>query len=309
MREQRMNGLPGAVLGGDPFCDVFRGLYDARCYWKLTDPDYCLSVMQAAYDGGCRAFEYSFGSVQQLYLRLRERVQEPLSAVGNPTWLQGPKLGGRHLQHCRDRVLATITGGGYLDAATGSYIREKLNTQTPMVFGFDTGAKPLADHEVAAIELDEDVFCARLDELFACDTILIGGTDADWLFSLRRQDVIVRMAELVRARGKTPLLLCHYASLVLPLADGMGLDVDGYLAPVNMQWAWVTHKRGIAAVRQAKKPVIAFMAFACGGLAASLAQAAHYLKDTCGIAGVLYGTTKPANAQATAQLLCGLFGA
>ena len=36
-----------AILGGDPFSDIFRGLYDPKCFWRLTDPDYCLAVMQA----------------------------------------------------------------------------------------------------------------------------------------------------------------------------------------------------------------------------------------------------------------------
>lgn len=303
-----MNGLPGVIMGGDPFCDVFRGLYDSRCYWKLTDPDYCLSVMEAAYAGGCRCFDYSFGPVQQLFLRLRDRVKEPVAGVGNPTWLQGPKLDGKHLQYCRDRVVKTIVEG-FLPAATAALVRNELRVNTPMVFGYDLDAKPFSDGEIAAIRLDEEVFNARLDELGEADIYLIGGTDADWLFSLGRQDIIARMAALVRARGKRPLLICHYASLVLPAAQAMGLDVDGYLAPVNMSWSWFTPEAGRQAVLAADKPVIAFMAFACGGLAGSMEQAARYLKDECKVSGVLYGTTKPQNALASAKMLCGLYGA
>ena len=302
-----MNKLPGAMLGGDPFCDVFRALYDPGCFWKLTDPDYCLSVMSAAYDGGCRCFDYSFGAVQDIFLRLRESVPEKVTGAGNLTWLQGPKFEGRHLQHCRDRVLSTLVNG-YLDTFAAALVRDTLREEAGMVFGYDMEASPYTDEEVAAIYLDEDVFCGRLDELNECDYALIGGTDADWLFTLGRQDIIERMAVIVRQREKKPLLICHYASLVLPAADRCGLDVDGYLAPVNKSWSWITPEKGRAAVKNAAKPVIAFMAFACGGLKNNICEAAMFLQRELGVAGILYGTTKPRNAFESAKQIIELFG-
>jgi hypothetical protein len=302
-----MNGLPGVIMGGDPFSDVFRAFYDLSCFWKLTDPEYCLSVMQAAYDGGCRAFDCSFGGVQDIFLRLRDTAAEPVAGVGNPTWLQGPKLAGRHLQYCRGRIISTIVNG-YLEARDASRVRDVLSMENGMVFGYDKDAKPYTESEIASIYLDEDVFISRLDELGECEYILIGGTDADWLFSLRRQDIVERMAEIVRRRKKRPLLLCHYASLVLPAADRMGLDVDGYLAPINKSWSWFTMDSGKDAVVKASKPVIAFMAFACGGLKTSMEEAACFLREDCGVSGILFGTTKPQNAEISSRLICGLFG-
>lgn len=304
-----MKELSPAILGGDPFCDIFRGLYDLRTFWNLTDPDYCLSVMRSAYEGGCRAFDYSFGNVQDIFLRLRESVDEEITGYGNPTYLQGTMLAGKHLQFLRSRVLKTIVSvPGFVEPHIAVKIRDELREKTCMVFGFDPDAAALSDSEISSIYLDEDVFNKRLDELNESTFILIGGTDADWLFTLKRADIIARMAEIIRSRGKKPLLLCHYASTVLPEADKMNLDVDAYFAPINKSWSWFDLESSKAAVLRAKKPVIAFMAFACGGLAGGLQEAADFLKQECDVSGILFGTTKVKNAFNTSKMLVETFG-
>jgi len=304
-----MKELAPAILGGDPFSDIFRGLYDPRSFWNLTDPDYCLSVMRSAYEGGCRAFDYSFGNVQDIFLRLRESVDEEITGYGNPTYLQGPMLAGKHLQFLRSRVLKTIVSvPGFVEQQVAAKIRDELREKTCMVFGYDPDAAPFSDSEIASIYLDEDVFGKRLDELNECTYVLIGGTDADWLFTLRRADIIARMAEIVRSRGKKPVLICHYASTVLPEADRMNLDVEAYFAPINKSWAWFDLESAKSAVRHAKKPVIAFMAFACGALAGGLQEACDFLKQECGVYGVLFGTTKVKNAYNTSKMLLDTFG-
>ncbi|MEW6244113.1 MAG: hypothetical protein AB1497_07620, partial [Bacillota bacterium] len=95
------------IIGGDPF-NQFRCLYKRELFWKLHDPEYCLSVMMAAYESGARAFDLSFPENVELFLELKRRVQEAPVAFGNPTWLQGVRLGRRMLQYSRDRVLKTL---------------------------------------------------------------------------------------------------------------------------------------------------------------------------------------------------------
>ncbi|MEM5768765.1 MAG: hypothetical protein AAGU32_10840 [Bacillota bacterium] len=298
-----------AIMGGDPFCDAFRGLYDPHCYWKLTDPEYCLTVMRGAYEGGCRAFDYSFPNVQDMFMRLRESADEPVVGVANPTYLQGVTLAGRQLQYCRSRIIKTLVEDpAFLTPEISADIRDNLRNNACMVFGYDIDAIPLSDKEIGAIQLDEDIYRLRLDGLKESTYVLIGGTDADWLFSLGREDIIERMGQLVRARGQRPVLICHYASTVLPRADLMGLDVEAYFAPINKSWSWFSLEDSQKAVREAKKPVIAFMAFACGGLKDGMRAAAEYLRDACGVSGVLFGTTKPQNAKQTAAMLLDVFG-
>ena len=297
-----------AIMGGDPFCDVFRALYDPHCYWKLTDPDYCISVMRGAYDGGCRAFDYSFPAVQEMFLRLRDSVGEPIVGYGNPTYLQGPMLNGRHLQFLRSRIISTyVKREGFMPDAIRRRVQDELREKTCMVFGFDLEAEPLSDGEIASIYLDEDVYQKRLDGIGESTYVLVGGTDADWLYSLGRGDIIARMAQVVRSRGQIPLLLCHYASTVLREADAQNLDVEGYFAPINQNWAWFDQESARQAVLSAKKPVTAFMAFACGDLRISMRQAAEYLRDCANISGVLFGTTKAVNARSTAAMLGEVF--
>lgn len=292
------------VLGGDPFCDVFRGTYDLHKYWDLTNPDYCVSVMRSAYDGGCRCYELSFGSVQELFLRLEAAVGEQLTGYANPTYLQGVKLGGTPLQFCRSRILKTFAEcSGYMPETFRPRLRGELRENTCMIFGYDPEAEPLSDKEIAGIFLDETAYIRRLQELGAASRVLVGGTDADWLFTLGRQDIIERMCEIVRSLGKQPYLLCHYTSTVLPEADAINLPVDGYFAAINKSWAFLEHEEAVKAVKTAKKPVTAFMAFACGGLTGGMREAADYLVRECGVSGIMYGTTKRENAYATARML------
>lgn len=303
-----MEKQASVILGGDPFSDIFRGLYNLKRFWKLTDPDYCLSVMEGAYQGGCRAFDYSFRNVQEIYLRLMDRVDEEIVGYGNPTYLQGCKLGGTHLQFLRSRVLATLVERpGFLPVEIREKIRDDYRENLCMVFGYDRNAKPLSDEEIQGIYIDEDTFAARLSEVNASKYVLVGGTDADWLVSLGRIDLIGRLVEIVRGKGQIPLLLCHYTSVVLPAADEMQLDVEGYFAAVNKQSAWLDKETAVKAVQEAKKPVTAFMAFASGGLASDMEGAARYLRDVCHVNGIMYGTTRPENACKTAELLNRVF--
>lgn len=293
-----MQQLPCSILGGDPFSDVFRGLYNARSFWNLTDPQYCLSVMKAAYEGGCRAFDYSFSAGQQLFMQLRQLVDEPIFGLSNPTWLQGFTLGGRPLQYARNRILRTITtGGGILQERDARLIAEKLRETTPMVFGYDLDAPCLTPVEIESIRFDRDLFDERFDEISEAEYVLIGGTDADWLFALGRSDLIVELARLVRSKGKIPILIGHYTSFILPLAESLEeLDVAGYAVPLNSQWSWFSKESSEKAVWASKKPVIVFMPFGSGSLTHDLDGAIRYFTKFPTVISLLFGTTKAPHA-------------
>lgn len=304
-----MSNLPTTILGGDTFTECFRGLYDLNMYWRLTDPEYCVSVMRGAYESGVRAFDFSFDSVRKMFVTLRDSVDEEIVGIANPTWLQGCKLGTKDLQYLRSRVLKTYTEvSGFVSPEIAKMVKDELRTKVCMVFGYDPDAKPFTDKEINALYLDEDAYAARLDEVRDSKYVIIGGTDADWLFTLHREDIIARMGEIVRSRGQIPLLLCHYASTVLPKADAMNLDVDAYFAPINKSWAYFTLDDAKKACQNATKPVYAFMAFACGGLTGGMREAAEWVRDECGCKGLLYGTTKPQNAFSTGKMLLDVFG-
>lgn len=296
-----MSLLHPVILGGDPFSDVFRGLYNLRRFWKLTDPEYCLAVMKAAYEAGARAFELSFPENVKLFHRLKDMVQEEIVAYGNPTYLQGTKLAGRDLQYYRDRVVKTLVEK-YLDPELAILVKDRLKNDFFIVFGYDEEAETLTEGEVESIYLDEDAFNRRLDELSVAKYIMVGGTDADWLVSLNRMDILHRMVEIARKRGFIPLLICHYASEVLPQAEKAGLPVEGYAIPLNREWAWLTKEKARRALEQVSRPVISFMGLGSGSLRHDVRGALEFLFKECGVEGLLFGTTNPINAYNTTRM-------
>lgn len=298
-----------SILGGDPFTDAFRGLYNIRRFWDLTNPQYCLNIMKSAYGGGCRAFDFSFGPAHDLFVQLRSQVNERIVGIANPTWLQGFFLEDTPLQYCRNRILKTITTGrSMLSHEIAQLIDEKLSHEVVMVFGFDANAAPLTEKEIAHISLNKDVFNARMKDLSEAEYVLIGGTDADWLFSLGREDLIVELAHHVREMGKIPLLICHYASTVLPAADKLdGLDVQAYAIPFNKLWSWFSLEATQEAVSNSKRPIIAFMPFGSGGLKADPESAIKFLAEQPNVISLLFGTTSADHARENASMIQSIF--
>lgn len=298
----RRENFPAVILGGDPF-NRFRYLYHQSMWWKLHDPEYAFQVMRAAYNAGCRAFELSEDSNVQLFWRLRVEVDEPILGLGNPTWEQGVMLNGRFLMLSRDRVLRTLMDRPMFPVNVATAVREQLSKSAILVFGYDQTSIPLTDKEIADIYLDEEIFLKRLSGFGgACRHILLGGTDADYLLSLGRVDILHRMVELTRKSGFEPLLLCHYGSYVVPIAEKVGLQVGGYAIPLNREWGWFDRDECVHIVRTVDKPFIAFMPLASGQLRKNVREALEWLFSFAGVDSVLFGTTTPNHAAETTSV-------
>ena len=295
------------VLGGDAFTDLYRAGFGLKNFWNLTDPEYCVSVMEGAYLGGCRSFEISFDYAAEMLERLESRVGQQLTGIANPSHLQGTMFRGRSIQYARQRILKTLAEGDYLPETARTEMRGRLRESHYLFFGYERDAEPLSDKEIAEFYLDEDAYRKRLKELGACPDVLVGATDADWLFSLGREDIIARMCEIVWSLGKTPYLDCHYVTAVLPKAMDMKLDVAGYYIAMSRSGGWFDHGEAERIVRGADRPVYAFMAFDGARGDEERRLAASYLKETCGIAGIMYGTTDRLHAEKTAEMLTGMF--
>lgn len=292
--------LPASILGGDPF-NQFRFLYRRELLWKLFDEEYALSVMKAYYDAGGRAYDLSFEENTRPFRSLLEWADEPLIGFGNPSWEQGVFLNGRYLQYSRDRVLRTLVDRLF-PRSIARLVEEKLSKDDVLVFGYDPEARPLTDEEIASISLNEEAFSRRLSIFKDCRYILMGGSDADWLVSLGRLDLVAAMAAQIRQQGWIPLLLCQYASLVVPAVEAYGVDVAGYAVPLNREWSWFDRDACLEAVKGVQKPVIAFMPLASGGLRADVRGALDWLFGEAGVETVLFGTATPEHAAHTAQV-------
>jgi hypothetical protein len=292
--------LPPSILGGDPF-NQFRYLYRQELWWKLHDEEYCLSVMRAAFEAGGCAFDLSFDVNTRLFRRLTRETGEKLIGFGNPTWEQGVFLNGRFIQFSRDRILRTLVDRLF-PRHIAQLVDEELSHQDVLVFGYDRQALPLSDDEIAGIALDEDVFRKRLSIFDDCQYICFGGSDADWLISLGRVDVVADLARVVRQEGFTPILLCQYATLVVPETEAAGLEVEGYALPLNRAWSWFGRDECVDIVKSLDKPVIAFMPLASGGLRKDVRRALDWLYARVGVESMLFGTATTAHAAETTRL-------
>ena len=294
------NRLPAAILGGDPF-NQFRFLYRRELLWKLFDEDYCYSVMKAFWLAGGKGFDLSFDINTRLFRRLLEETGDQLLGFGNPSWEQGVFLNGKYIQYSRDRILRTLVERLF-PRPLAHLVVDKLAKDDILVFGYDQQAEPLSDTEIESIHLDRWAFIQRLSIFKDCQYILLGGSDADWLVSLGRVDLIVEMARITRQLGFIPMVLCQYASYIIPLIEDSGADVEGYAVPLNRDWSWFDRDATVAVVQTLNKPVIAFMPFASGGLRQDIRGALDWLYCEVGVESILFGTATADHAAHTMQL-------
>lgn len=292
--------LPACILGGDPF-NQFRFLYRRELLWKLFDEEYCLSVMRAAYEAGGCAFDLSFEVNTRLFRRLSDETGNNLLGFGNPTWEQGIILNNRYLQYSRDRILITLVQRLF-PRRLAEKVEKELSKQDILVFGYDRQAKPLTDDEIASIKLDRDLFLKRISIFKDCQYLLLGGSDADWLVSLGRVDLIAQMTQVAREEGFIPYVLCQYASYILPIIEKSDVNIDGYAVPLNKEWSWFDRDACVDAVRSIHKPVIAFMPLAGGSLKQNVREALDWLYGEVGVESILFGTATPEHAADTTRI-------
>jgi len=292
--------IPPSILGGDPF-NQFRFLYRRELLWKLFDEDYCYSVMKACYEGGGKAYDLSFEINTRLFRRLLDETGDELIGFGNPSWEQGIFLNGKYLQYSRDRIVKTLVERSF-PKPLATLVKDKLSIDDVLVFGYDRNAESLSDEEIASIHLDQWAFIHRLSMFKDCQYIFLGGSDADWLASLGRVDIIVEMARITRQLGFIPMVLCQYASYIIPIIENSGAAIEGYAVPLNREWSWMDRDACVDVVKSLKKPVVAFMPFAGGGLRKDIRGAMDWLFGDVGVESILYGTATPDHARHTSEL-------
>jgi hypothetical protein len=292
--------LPASILGGDPF-NQFRFLYRRELWWKLNDEEYCYSIMRAVYEAGGKAFDLSFEENTRLFRRLLDETGEQLLGFGNPTWEQGVLLDGRFLQYERDRIIKTLVERLW-PQDIAELVEDSLSKDAVMLFGYDREAEPLSDDEIARIRLDEEILRKRLSIFKDCQYIFFGGSDADWLTSLGREDVLHDITRVVRDEGYIPILLCHYATLALPVAKAINLDAEAYAIPFNKSWTWFDHEKCVEIVKASDVPIIAFMPLASGELRQNVRSSLDWLFVDMNVEAILFGTATAEHAAETTRI-------
>ena len=116
--------------------------------------------------------------------------------------------------------------------------------------------------------------------------------------AMRRRDLLETLSHLVRNSGFIPLLIAHWTSMALPIAE-RELEVAGYIIPLNKLWSLSTPYEAMSTIRNNEKPIIAVKPLAQGALANDLEGSAYICfptdKGDSSISRCLLGNRSNAN--------------
>jgi hypothetical protein len=160
--------------------------------------------------------------------------------------------------------------------------------------------QPLTQSQIDSIEMKIEFFKKRLEFYRNLDVKLVqfGGGTADWLVALGRTDLLKDLTRIIRESRFIPLLVCHWITLVLPIAE-KELDVAGYIVPINKLWSLLSLSNALEVLKKTNKPIIAMKPLAQGALAHDPENAFTFLFKKARVAAVLVGVSSIAEAKQT----------
>lgn len=161
-------------------------------------------------------------------------------------------------------------------------------------------AKPLTKAQIDSIKIEPRFFEKRLGLYRHLNLKLVqfAGVTADWLASMGRMDLLVYLSQLIKRGRFKSLLICHWASIVLPLAE-KELEVAGYVIPINKLWSLLSLSETLNAIKNVKKPLIAMKPLAMGVLANDLYEAFKFLFRKAKVEAVMVGVSSQTEAKQT----------
>jgi len=293
-----------AILGCDSFVSwlyqggdsSFKGS-NGRIDFQKT-----FEVIKTSVDCGVRSVDLSPPLVN-VFNRLQKESREKIEGLGAlQEWV------------CTSFTVDCIPLADYADEVKASmcsilpsgYLRNLKHSEAPessfarSFFLPIRSAQPFTVSQIDNIRMKPEFFRKRL-ELYrnlGAKLIQFGGVTADWLVALGRIDLLGNLTRLIRKAGFIPLLVCHWTSLVLPLAE-KELDVAGYIVPVNKLWGLLSRSEALDAIRKTRKPMIAMKPLARGVLAHDVEGAFTFLFKKAGVTAVLVGISSVAEAKQT----------
>lgn len=151
-------------------------------------------------------------------------------------------------------------------------------------------AMPYTAEEAARLEIDYPALERNLGFFAGWDlTIADPGAEIDLLAMVGRFDLIRDYLGFLRQRYDTVITSVHHAGITIPLLEREGIDVDGYLTPVNEpgMYMFPTQELALDAIRQSKKPIVAIKPLAGGRYLGE--KAFEYVFDEVGATTCLFG--------------------
>lgn len=293
-----------AILGCDCFISwLYQG---GSSLFKRTDGNLDVSkvfdVVRTCVDYGVTGIDISPPLVD-VFKKLQDITDEKIVGLGaiQEWFCRNFTLDGVPLENYSEEIKSTVSS-----KLPQQYMEGLVRSKGPEMdliqafFVPKRPARPLTKAQIDSIKIEPQFFEKRLELYRHLDLELVqfGGWTADWLASIGRIDLLAYLSQLIKKRGFKPLLICHWASIVLPLAE-KELEVTGYIIPINKLWSLLSLPEALDAIKNVKKPLIAMKTLARGVLANDFNGAFTFMFRKAKVEAVMVGVSSQIEARQT----------
>lgn len=262
-----------------------------------------LEVMKTSMNYGVRGLDLSPPLVD-VFKQLQAEVDEEIVGLGAlQEWTcRNFTIDGVPLENYSEEIKATIRlrlPHGYLEHLGRSKIAKAEFIRS--FFVPSRRVMPLKKFQVENIRLEPAFFEDRLELYKKLNLKLVqfGGIAADWLVGVERVDLLEKLLQMIRRRGFTPILICHFASMVLPVCEKELDGVAAYIIPLNKRWSLLTLQETLRVVEKIDKPIIAMKTLSQGLLSNEIRSAYTFLFLEADVTAVLVGVASKVEAEQT----------
>ena len=149
---------------------------------------------------------------------------------------------------------------------------------------------PFTQKEIEDLSIDYSILEQYLGFYAGCEILVADpGAEIDLLAATGRFDLIREYIGFLKKRFKTVITSVHHAGSTIPLLEENGIEIDGYLTPINELGMFMFPTRDIAidAIKQTNLPVIAMKAMAGGRYLGE--KAFEYVFNNVGVDSCMFG--------------------
>lgn len=292
------------ILGCDAFISwLYQG---GDSFFKGSDGKLCISkvleVMKTGVSLGVKGLDLSPPLVEA-FRRLQHETGEEIVGLGAlQEWTcRNFTIDGVPLENYSEEIKTTIRS-----KLPKGYLEHLVQSDMPGVgfirsfFAAKRAAQPLTQPQIDSIKMKPKFFKKRLELYRQLNVKLVqfGGGTADWLAAVGRVDLLRSLSHLISSSGFMPILICHWTSMVLPIAE-KELEVAGYIVPLNKLWGLLTLSETVHTIKKIEKPVIAMKTLARGALAHDVQDAFTFIFKEVGVTAAMVGVSSKIEAKQT----------
>jgi len=296
------------ILGCDPFISwLYRDGYSPfKSPNGNLNVSKVLEVMKTSVKYGVKSLDLSPPLVEA-FRRLQDEASEEIVGLGAlQEWTcKNFTIDGVPLEKYSEEIKATIRSKlpqGYLERLAQSKMPGAGFIKS--FFIAKRGSQPLTQSQIDSIRMRPEFFKRRLELYRKLNVKLVqfGGGTADWLAAMGRMDLLQSLSRLISNSGFIPLLICHWTSMVLPIAE-KELEVAGYIVPLNKLWGLLTLSESLHTIKNIEKPIIAMKTLARGALAHDIQGAFTFLLKEAIVTAVMVGVSSKIEAKQTFSIV------